>query len=64
MKRGGRYMLLSMGFVGEVIFEAVKFVVMILLLVAVIAGGKLRKAKDAKKAATQTNVTTTQGNDN
>ena len=54
-------MLLSMGFVGEVIFEAVKFVVMILLLVlAVIAGGKLRKAKDAKKAATQTNVTTTQ----
>lgn len=58
-------MLLSIGFVGEVIFEAVKFVVMLLLLaVAVVAGGKLRKAKDAKKAATQTNVTTTQGNDN
>lgn len=65
VKRGEKYMLLSIGFVGEVIFEAVKFVIMILLLaLAVVAGGKLRKAKDAKKAATQTNVTTTQGNNN
>lgn len=58
-------MLLSIGFVGEVIFEAVKFVVMLLLLaLAVVVGGKLRKAKDAKKAVTQTNVSATQGNDN
>lgn len=58
-------MLLSMGFIGEVVFEAVKFVVMLLLLaLAFVLGGKLRKSKDAKKAATQTNVTTTQESGN
>lgn len=37
---------------GEIIFEAVKFVVMIaLLVVAFVLGGKIRKGLDAKKAA-------------
>ena len=37
---------------GEIIFEAAKFVIMILLLVcAVFIGGKLRMRSDAKKAA-------------
>ncbi|MDO5402130.1 MAG: hypothetical protein Q4F11_01715 [Eubacteriales bacterium] len=36
---------------GEVIFEAVKFIIMILLLVAaVFVGGKLRRKSDLKKA--------------
>ena len=57
-------MLLSIGFFGEVVFEAVKFIVMLLLLaVAVVAVGKLMKSNDAKKAATQTNAIATQGND-
>ncbi len=38
--------------VGEIAYEAVRFVIMLALLVlAVFAGGKLRKAADAKKAA-------------
>lgn len=37
---------------GEVIFEGVKFIIMLLLLVgAVIAGGKLKAASDARKAS-------------
>jgi len=40
--------------VSELIFEAVKFVVMLgLLVLAVFAGGKIRKGLDAKKAAKQ-----------
>jgi len=36
---------------GELAFEAVRFIVMLCLLVlAVFVGGKLRKASDAKKA--------------
>lgn len=39
-------------FVGEIAYEAVRFVIMLALLVlAVFVGGKLRKASDAKKAA-------------
>ena len=38
--------------VGEIAYEAVRFVIMLALLVlAVFVGGKLRKATDAKKAA-------------
>jgi len=38
--------------VGEIAYEAVRFVIMLALLVlAVFVGGKLRKAADAKKAA-------------
>ena len=38
--------------VGEIAYEAVRFVIMLALLVlAVFVGGKLRKASDAKKAA-------------
>ena len=37
---------------GEIAYEAVRFVIMLALLVlAVFVGGKLRKAADAKKAA-------------
>lgn len=43
---------------GEVIFEAVKFVVMLLLLVGgVFIGGKLRMRSDAKKAAKEKEIT-------
>lgn len=36
---------------GEVLFEGAKFIIMLLLLVlAVIVGGKLKTASDAKKA--------------
>ena len=39
---------------GEVIFESVKFIIMLLLLVvAVIVGDKLRKKSDMKKADKQ-----------
>ena len=38
--------------VGEIAYEAVRFVIMLALLVlAVFVGGTLRKAADAKKAA-------------
>jgi hypothetical protein len=38
--------------VGEIAYEAVRFIIMLALLVlAVFVGGKLRKAADAKKAA-------------
>lgn len=38
--------------VGEIAYEVVRFIIMLALLVlAVFAGGKLRKAADAKKAA-------------
>lgn len=38
--------------VGEIAYEAVRFVIMLALLVlAVFVGGKLRKAADVKKAA-------------
>ena len=38
--------------VGEIVYEAVRFIIMLALLVlAVFVGGKLRKAADAKKAA-------------
>lgn len=38
--------------VGEIAYEAVRFVIMLALLVlAVFVGGKLRKASDAKKVA-------------
>lgn len=38
--------------VGEIAYEAVRFVIMLALLVlAVFVGGKFRKAADAKKAA-------------
>lgn len=38
--------------VGEFVFETVRFIIMILLLVAgIFIGGRLRKMKDAKKAA-------------
>lgn len=38
--------------VGEIAYEAVRFVIMLALLVlAVFVGGKLRKVADAKKAA-------------
>lgn len=41
--------------VGEIAYEAVRFVIMLALLVlAVFVGGKLRKAADAKKAAKMT----------
>ena len=38
------------GLAGEVIYEAVKFIIMLLLLAGVI-GGKLRTRSDAKKEA-------------
>ena len=38
--------------VGEIAYEAVRFIIMLALLVlAVFVGGKLRKAADTKKAA-------------
>ena len=38
--------------VGEIAYEAVRFVIMLeVLVLAVFVGGKLRKASDAKKAA-------------
>lgn len=38
--------------VGEFVFETVRFIIMILLLVAgIFIGGRLRKMKDAKKAS-------------
>lgn len=38
--------------VGEFVFETVRFIIMILLLVAgIFIGGKLRRMKDAKNAA-------------
>lgn len=44
---------------GEIVFEVVKFVVMICLVaIAWILGGKLRKSVDAKKA-TEASVETT-----
>lgn len=37
---------------GEIIYEAVKFIIMLILLVCgVLIGGKLRTRSDAKKAA-------------
>ena len=37
--------------VGEVLFQAVRFIIMlVLLIVAVFIGGKLRKTADARKA--------------
>ena len=51
--RGGNNMVgLVSALVGEIAYEAVRFVIMLALLVlAVFVGGKLRKAADAKKAA-------------
>ena len=44
--------MVGLTLVSELIFEAVKFVVMLgLLVLAVFAGGKIRKGLDAKKAA-------------
>ena len=43
--------MVGLTLVSELIFEAVKFVVMLGL--AVFAGGKIRKGLDAKKAAKQ-----------
>ena len=46
--------MVGLTLVSELIFEAVKFVVMLgLLVLAVFAGGKIRKGLDAKKAAKQ-----------
>ena len=42
--------MVGLTLVSELIFEAVKFV---LLVLAVFAGGKIRKGLDAKKAAKQ-----------
>lgn len=43
--------MVGLTLVSELIFEAVKFVVMLgLLVLAVFAGGKIRKGLDAKKA--------------
>ena len=40
------------GLAGEVIYEAVKFIIMLLLLAGgVVIGGKLRTRSDAKKEA-------------
>ena len=47
-------LMVGLTLVSELIFEAVKFVVMLgLLVLAVFAGGKIRKGLDAKKAAKQ-----------
>ena len=44
--------MIGLTLVSEIIFEAAKFVVMLgLLVLAVFAGGKIRKGLDAKKAA-------------
>ena len=49
-----RRLMVGLTLVSELIFEAVKFVVMLgLLVLAVFAGGKIRKGLDAKKAAKQ-----------
>ena len=49
----GRIMI-GLTLVSEIIFEAAKFIVMLgLLVLAVFAGGKIRKGLDAKKAAKQ-----------
>lgn len=46
--------MVGLTLVSELIFEAVKFVVMLgLLVLAVFAGCKIRKGLDAKKAAKQ-----------
>ena len=46
--------MVGLTLVSELIFEAVKGVVMLgLLVLAVFAGGKIRKGLDAKKAAKQ-----------
>ena len=46
--------MVGLTLVSELIFEAVKFVVMLgLFVLAVFAGGKIRKGLDAKKAAKQ-----------
>ena len=46
--------MIGLTLVSEIIFEAAKFVVMLgLLVLAVFAGGKIRKGLDAKKAAKQ-----------
>ncbi len=51
--RGGNSMVgLVSVLVGEIAYEAVRFVIMLALLVlAVFVGGKLRKAADARKVA-------------
>ena len=46
--------MVGLTLVSELIFEAVKFVVMLgLLVLAVVAGGKIRKGLDSKKSAKQ-----------
>ena len=46
--------MVGLTLVSELIFEAVKFVVMLgLLVLAVFAGGKMRNGVDAKQAAKQ-----------
>ena len=46
--------MVELTLVSEIVFEAAKFVVMLgLLVLAVFAGGKIRKGLDAKKAAKQ-----------
>jgi hypothetical protein len=50
---GGSFMISLIGLLpGEILYEAAKFVIMlILLVVGVCIGGKLRGMSDAKKAA-------------
>mgnify|MGYP000458533721 CR=1 FL=1 len=49
-----RSIMIGLTLVSEIIFEAAKFIVMLgLLVLAVFAGGKIRKGLDAKKAAKQ-----------
>ena len=46
--------MIGLTLVSEIIFEAAKFIVMLgLLVLAVCAGGKIRKGLDAKKVAKQ-----------
>lgn len=46
--------MIGLTLVSEIIFEAAKLIVMLgLLVLAVFAGGKIRKGLDAKKAAKQ-----------
>ena len=45
--------MIGLTLVSEIIFEAAKFIVLGLLVLAVFAGGKIRKGLDAKKAAKQ-----------
>ena len=43
---------------GEILYEAAKFIIMLLLLVcSVFVGGSLRKKSDAKKAAKESSKT-------